>query len=247
MVDQLYQALAFPERSFLGKRVYKRLFSEHASLGVTDRKTFSEDIDTILWQYMLKPSTVPIQPFIKDDREYLEVAVIEMTMKNPRRATRITEIVHRTIPYPVILVLVSDAMILVSLAQKRQSRAERDAIVAEDFVDSQWIDLSSTMDVEDQFLDSVSFRKLPAVNFFVYYTGFRDRIVALNAARLSGRFVVDAIGTKKAHLEEYHALDREITDLRAAIKKESAFNRQVELNNRIKELERLRAQTVQQL
>lgn len=247
MVDRLYQALALPERSFLGKRVFKRLFSEHASLGPSDRKTFSEDIDTILWQYTLKPSTVPIQSFIKDDREYLEVAVIQMTMKNQRRTTRITEIVHRAVPYPVILVLVYDAKVLVSLAQKRQSRAEHNAIVAEDFVDSQWVDLSNPTDAEEQFLSSVSYRKLPAENYFVYYTGFCERIIALNAARLSGRFVVEGTENKRKHLEEYHVLNREITDLRVAIKKESAFNRQVELNNRIKELERLQAQTVQQL
>ncbi|MDA3950486.1 MAG: DUF4391 domain-containing protein [Spirochaeta sp.] len=247
MFDRLFELLDLPERSYLGKRVYKRFFHEHAKLGVTDRKALSEDIDTILWQYTLKPSTVPIQPYHDDDREYLEVAVIQINMKNQRRANRITGIVHRAIPYPVILVLVYDTMVLVSLAQKRLSRAESDAIVAEDFADSDWIDLAKTTDTEEQFLDSVNFRRLPATDFFVYYTAFFDRVVALNAARISGRFVAEAIDSKRKHLERYTELNREIAEFRAAIKKEPAFNRQVELNGKIKELEDLREREVQRL
>ena len=247
MVDRLYEALDLPDRSYLGKRVYKRFFHEHAKLGVTDRKALSEDIDTIVWQYTLKPSTVPIQPYHDDEREYLEVAVIQVTMKNQRRTTRITEIIHRAIPYPVILVLAYGTMVLVSLAQKRLSRAESDAVVAEDFADSDWIDLANTADTEERFLESVSFRRLPATDFFVYYTAFFDRVVALEAARISGRFGVNAIDSKRRHLARYTELNREIAELRAAIQKEPAFNRKVELNSKIKELEDLRDREVQRL
>jgi len=247
VVDRLYEKLELPGRSYLGKRVYKRFFHEHAKLGVTDRKALSEDIDTILWQYTLKPSTIPVQPYHDEEREYLEVAVIQVTMKNQRRTTRITEIIHRAIPYPVILVLAYGTMVLVSLAQKRLSRGETDAIVAEDFVNSDWIDLADTADTEAQFLESVRFRRLPVVNFFVYYTAFFDRVVALVAARVSGRFDVDAIDSKRRHLARYTELNREIAKLRAATKKESAFNRQVELNSEIKELEALREREVQRL
>ena len=247
MFERVYDALDLPERSFLGKRVYKRFFHEHATLGVTDRKAFSEDIESILWQYTLKTSTVPIQPYRDDEREYVEVAVIQMALKSQRRSARLVEIVHRAIPYPVVLVLVQDTMVLVSLAHKRLSKAEQDAIVAEDFADSAWIDLANTTEMEEQFLESVSFRTLPAENFFVYYTGLFDRVVALNAARISGRFVVDGMDMKRRHLEQYDELNRKIAELRAAIGKESAFNRQVELNSRIKELEDLRERKVQQL
>lgn len=247
MVDRLYEALDLPERSYLGKRVYKRFFHEHAKLGITDRKALSEDIDTILWQYTLKPSTVPVQPYQDEEREYLEVAIVQVTMKNQRRTTRISEIVHRAIPYPVILVLAYDTMVLISLAQKRLSRAESDAIVAEDFANSDWIDLANITEVEQQFLESVRFRRLPATDFFVYYAGFFDRVVALEAARVSGRFEVDAIDNKRKHLRRYTELNREIAELRTAIKNETAFNRKVELNSRIKELEGLRTREVERL
>lgn len=247
MVDRLYEALDLPDRSYLGKRVYKRFFHEHAKLGVTDRKALSEDIDTILWQHTLKPSTVPILPYHDEEREYLEVAIIQATLKNQRRTTRITEIVHRAIPYPVVLVLAYGTMVLVSLAQKRLSRSESDAIVAEDFANSDWIDLANTAKVEAQFLESVSFRRLPATNFFVYYTAFFDRVVALEAGRVSGRFGLDAIDSKRKHLQRHTELNREIAELRTAIKNETAFNRKVELNGRIKELEDLRTKEVQRL
>lgn len=247
MVDRLYEALSLPERSYLGKRVYKRFFHEHAKLGATDRKAFSEDIDTIIWQYTLKPSTVPILSYQDGSIEYLEVAVIQINLKTQRRTARIIEIVHRIIPYPIVLVFVFDSLILVSLANKRLSRAEHDAIVAEDFTDTGWIDLSDTTSVEEQFLESVTFRRLPATDFFVYYTALFDRVVALNAAQISDRFVVDAMDSKKEHLKRYNELGRQIIELRTAIRKESAFNRKVELNSKIKELEGLQEQEAQQL
>jgi hypothetical protein len=247
VVDRLYEALDLPERSYLGKRVYKRFFHEHAKLGVTDRKALSEDIDTILWQYTLKPSTVPVQPYHDEEREYLEVAIVQVTMKNQKRTTRITEIIHRAIPYPVILILAYDTMVLVSLAQKRLSRAESDAIVAEDFATSDWIDLANIREVEDQFLQSVSFRRLPATDFLVYYAGFFDRVIALEAARVSGRFDVESVAGKRKHLQRYSELNREIAEFRAAIQKETAFNRKVELHSKINELEDLRDREVQRL
>ena len=81
MIDALYKRLAIPDACYLGKRVFKTLFHEHAVLGITDKKAFAEDIDTITWQYTLKPTTVPIQPYADDQREYLEIAILQVNLK----------------------------------------------------------------------------------------------------------------------------------------------------------------------
>src|SRR5680860_494466 len=99
MTDALYASMGIPDACQLGKRVFKKPFHENAKLGATDKKAFREDIDTVTWQYTLKPSTIPIQPYEDDQREYHEVAVLHVNLKTRKRTARIAEIMHRAIPY----------------------------------------------------------------------------------------------------------------------------------------------------
>jgi hypothetical protein len=57
---QVYEHLALPEAAYLGKRVYKKLFFENAELSAADRRAFTDDVETVTWQYTLKPSTLPV-------------------------------------------------------------------------------------------------------------------------------------------------------------------------------------------
>jgi hypothetical protein len=142
MIDLLYQHLAIPETCHLGKRVFKKLFIENAQLGITDKKAFQDDIETVTWQYTLKPNTIQIQSYEDDEREYLEVALLEVELRDARRHKRIAEVIHRAVPYPVILVFnqkseIEDQKWLLSLAHKRFSLSEREKIIADEFVSVQ--------------------------------------------------------------------------------------------------------------
>ena len=76
MIEILYQKMGLPQSAHLGKRIFKKLFQENAKLGATDKKALREDVDTITWEYSLKPSTIPIKPFSDEKHEYLEIAII---------------------------------------------------------------------------------------------------------------------------------------------------------------------------
>jgi len=94
-----------PEECRLGKRVFKKLFHDNAKLSSADKKALQDDVDTILWQYTFKPTTIPIQPYVDDQREYAEIVVLQVFLRNLKRYKRIIEIIHRAIPYPMILEL----------------------------------------------------------------------------------------------------------------------------------------------
>jgi uncharacterized protein DUF4391 len=238
VIEALHEKLAIPETCHLGKRVFKKLFYEHAQLGVTDRKAFADDVDTVVWQYTVKPSTVAIQHYGDAERDYSEIAWLQVEMNTKRRAGRIVEVVHRAIPYPLVVVLAHNTECLISVAHKRLSLSERDAVVVEEFHSTDWINLVKPAGVECEFLDSLRFAGLPQANFYALYSAVVDRVMALLAARLTGRFAVDSTGDRRGRLALCHALTEEIRELRAAVRNESAFNRQVELNTKIKGLER---------
>jgi hypothetical protein len=240
MIDLVYDSMDIPEACQLGKRVFKKLFHENAKFGATDKKAFREDIDTITWQYTLKPSTIQIQSYEDDQREYLEVAVLHVDMKTQKRTGRIAEIMHRAIPYPLLIVFAFDKMCALSTAHKRFSQAEKEAIVAEDFVITDWIDLSAQTPVQKEFLASLAFAGLPHTHFFAFSSAIVDRLVALECARFTGEYRLESLADKRAarqkRLAACHDLEVRIAEYRAAIKKEAQFNRQVEMNIDLKQL-----------
>jgi hypothetical protein len=242
MIDLLYNRMAIPDACHLGKRVFKTLFHEHAVLGITDKKAFAEDIDTITWQYTLKPTTIPIQPYTDDQREYLEVAILQVELKTIKRTSRIAEVIHRAIPYPVVIVLAFEASCALSLAQKRFSQAEKGAIVAEDFLTTDWIDLTAPTPIQTAFLDSLAVPSLPHTHFFAFYSALVDRVIALECARLTGQYRLESAAerreTRRQQLAACHELEVRIAEHKAAIKAETQFSHQVELNVKIKALEK---------
>ena len=128
-----------------------------------------------------------------------------------------------------------------SVAHKRFSQAEKEAIVAEDFLTTDWIDLATPTIVQRAFLDSLAMANLPQTHFFALYSGFVDRLIALDCARLTGKYCLEpARRTMKARRERLaacHGLEVQIAEHKAAIQSETQFNRKVALNTKIKRLE----------
>mgnify|MGYP001028236547 CR=1 FL=1 len=242
MIHLLYEKMGIPDSCHLGKRIYKKLFHENAKLSATDKRAFREDIDTIIWQYTLKPSTIPINPFVDEKQEYLEIAIIQVNLKAQHRAERIAEIIHRSIPYPLVVVFAYKSSFLLSLATKRFSQAERGAIVVDEFFATEWIDLSTPNAIQKEFLDSLSMSTLPHSNFRALYLALVERVIALDCANHTGIFHLETAtelsAMRRQTLAACRDLEAQIAEERATLKKETQFNRQVERNVRIKEMER---------
>jgi hypothetical protein len=245
MIQALYDKLAIPETCHLGKRVFKKLFHENAKLGATDKKALRDDIDTITWVYTLKPTTIPIHVYKDDEREYEEIALLQVDLKTQKRTGRIVEIIHRAIPYPLVLVFVFETSVAISLAHKRFSQAERGAVVAEEFVTTDWIDLGpgSPTPVQQAFLDSLAVTKLPQTHFYAFYSTMMDRLIALDCARLTGEYRIDPGNAaerreaRRERLAQCHELEVRIAEARAAAKREKQINRLADLNVELRRLQ----------
>jgi hypothetical protein len=237
IIETFYKKLAIPDDCHLGKRVYKKLFYENAKLGVTDKKAFTNDIEEIDWIYTLKPETINISSYEDEGKEYHEIAIIQVALKETTRYKRIAQIIQRAIPYPVFIVFMHDSSIAFNVAMKRINRADSEKITIDEFHDTNWIDLEKLTDYESRFLESCDIKGFSYNNFFTFYSDIVKRIIALNCAELSGVFSVDS-----KHLEHDRAkvlnsikkLQHMQTELRSELKKESQFNRKVELNVQIK-------------
>ncbi len=234
-----YSSLGFPEACLLDKRIFKRMVKEHGDLTAADKRTLSEDVSSLTWKYTLKADTVQVLPYADDEREYLEVAVIEAALSDRRRASRIAEMVQRAIPYPVLLVMAEGAEFCVSVASKRLSRAEKGSVVAEDLLCSPWI-TQPVVGIDLEFCEALTLPRLSHVDFRALYGDMVMAVLARNCAELTGRFALHPENTtddRRQRLERCHAIEREMASLRVAIHQEAPFAEKVELNTQIKRLE----------
>lgn len=247
----VYTRLGLPEAAMLGKRVAKKLFFDNAMLSAADRRLFTDDIETVTWQYTLKPATLNVSAYQDEERDYREIAIVEVVLRNTQRAPRLADLMHRAIPYPLLLIFRYNTQFALSTAHKRASRAEQDEVVATDRQLTAWINTETPSALERDFLNSLAFSRTRAVHFHALYSAWHQRLLALACARLSGVYrVPDAPAQQTEQRDQLAACHRMQTDigaLRREIRAESRFNRQVELNTRIKQLEHQLEQTITEL
>ncbi|MBU1626815.1 DUF4391 domain-containing protein, partial [bacterium] len=208
-------------------------------LNATDKKAFANDIDMIEWTYTLKPSTINIPRYEDEDHEYLEVAIIEVVLKDVLRHKRIAQIIQRAIPYPAMIVFKHDTSIALNLALKRTNKADQNKIMVEAFHDTHWINLDSPTDAETQFFKSLNINTFSFNHFYDWYADLLQRVVALNCAWISGSYTMESNKTdvdRVEELREIYDLEQHQNTLRSDLKKETQFNRKVELNMQIKKI-----------
>lgn len=233
-------ALAIPKEALLGQRVPKKLLLEQGAPTAADKRQIQDSIEEITWVAALKPTNIGVPAFRDGLREYLEIAVLTVAFRPSAKPLRLTELMHRAIPYPLVLVTVHRDVLNLSLAHKRWSQGEAGKVVIEDVRQTPLVpDAASPEEVS--FLASLAISQLPSLNLFALYSGLLERIAALEAARITGTFAPPHAAAHAAALqsglEMYSLLKREIALLRAQATKEKQLNRRVQLNLDLKKLE----------
>lgn len=237
-----YQQLGLPEKALLQARIYKKQLLENADLTISDRKWINDDIETIDWRYTLKPATVAIPKHEDAEREYIEIALLHITLKANIHVKRLSEVVQRAIPYPLIVVFEHDNKLWVSLADKRISRADSSKLTVEQFFETGWLNVSLVNQTETyaHFLDSLRFNQLALQDLYAFYQSIITRFNALEAAKHTGKFTltvdVEADKLRQEHLQTLKQLELQLISLKAQVRNETQFNRKLEGNVQIKQL-----------
>lgn len=117
--DALIAALALPPEARVDKRVPKKLLVEQGAPTAADKRQIHDGIEELMWIAAVKLTTIGVPEYRDDVREYLEIAVLTAELRSSAKAARITELIHRAIPYPVVLVVCVGDSVSLSLAHKR--------------------------------------------------------------------------------------------------------------------------------
>lgn len=240
-IQAIFDALGLPPEARVDARLPKKLLIEQGAPTPADKRAIQEGIDELHWLAVCKPTTIGVPTFVDDAREYLEIAVVSCALRPGAKTGRLVELIHRAIPYPVLLINSDVNGLCVSVAHKRHAQNEAGKVVIESVVSVAGLKGAVANSQEGAFMQSLALAQQPRRDLCTLYDGWLARIEALSAARLSGSFVVadetTSIERRREALRKYFCLASEAKALRALAKSEKRMNRKVDLNIEIQRIE----------
>ena len=252
----LVQALALPASAYVGQRIAKSLLVEQiASLPgstATDKRLATNLLAELHWLAALKPSTCGLAAWQTDTHDYLEIAVLHAVLRtDPRtvprttpsrqtgQSTRLLELIHRTIPYPVVLVVTyadtdadcsaDNSAEQLSLAHKRLSLGKGSAMVIEQLTTTKLIAVSAYSDLaKGQFIQYIAFNNPSSAalpNLHARYKDWLSAVDALAAAEHTGQFTISpnakAAASRRNAMQKHAELGQQLARARAQARKAS--------------------------
>jgi hypothetical protein len=188
-----------------------------------------------------------------DTTDVIEIALISAHLRPPTREAqtrRLLQLIHRAIPYPVLLVAQAPEGTVLSLAHKRASLGEAGKWVVAEGADTHAFDPAHPTAAETQFMASLALEKLPRsalTDLRALYQAVADRITALAVAQVTGHFKVPeaaaatstaSVAAQRQALAERSRLIDQLASARNAAAKARQMSQRVELNLQIQRLQR---------
>lgn len=261
-LDTLISALALPDSCRVDQRVPKKMLAEHGAPTAADRRLLTDGIEELQWIAALKPGTVAIPEHRADGREYLEVAVLGVQVRathgKASQWLRLAELVHRAVPYPVLLIqaLVPStaatpddgppsppAQLALSLAHKRAAQNEAGKVVLDgELARFELLGPDPAIaSVAGPLLEAMALDRQPHQDLMALYQGWMDCLTAAEAARLTGNFRLPsgptAAAAQREALRACQRLEQEAARLRSQAAKERQIAKQVDLNLALQRLQ----------
>ncbi len=252
-IEAFMTHIGLPQSARVDRVVAKKLLVENGAPTPADRKAINTGIDKIQWLAALKPSGIGVPEYRDGTHHYIEIAIVAMMLRTDAKLVRLAQLLHRAIPYPVLLICSGSRQdfrptgnpklsassatdgLHISVAEKRLSERQADKTVLEAGVTGAW--LPADTEVPDAF----SLASQPNLNLRALYQGWRSVIEAIQASAISGRFEMlrepEAAYIRRNAIERHNALVSEIAGLRALATKERQVAGRVELNLNIKQLQ----------
>ncbi|MCR3907100.1 MAG: DUF4391 domain-containing protein [Tenericutes bacterium] len=239
MISRIKENLDIPESCVLNSQIFKKDFYENASLKKKGKDLFIKQIEKITLLFNFSESSINLKPYVDEDKEYEEILVILVKVKDESKTLSIAEVIQQSIPYPVVLVFQNGNKVKLNLARKRTNKSDETKNTVEQSITSDWIDTKRLSTIEVEFIRSLNIKNLRFSNAYELYSDVFFRVMLLNLSNQTNLFEVYLERDKNVIEEKYlllAELDKNIQTLRTEIKKEQQINRQVDLNIRIKKL-----------
>lgn len=206
--EALYQNMALPDSTYLGTRLTKKMLVDSAAhngnpLSAQEKQLVSDVIQSVEWRYTLKPDTINIAPLITEQVEYPEIAIVHLLLKpQPEISdkalfanfTKLAKLLHKLIPYPLLLVAEHNGAMALSLADKRINQADKTKLVIKHCYCTPWFALNISNNPnrltanQQAFLLDFSLKNASSINYYALYQDLVAMLISLEASQVIGSY-----------------------------------------------------------
>src|SRR5690606_4260141 len=133
---------------------------------------------------------------------YVEVAVLHLTLRPSARPARLIELLHRAVPHPTLLLISTPESVQLSLSHKRWAQNEAGKTALDGEITTAPVPPAAPQSTT-AVRDPVSLERHPRSDLSVFYQGWVDTLLALQAAQHTGSFrevinLLDATARRQA-------------------------------------------------
>lgn len=206
--------LKFPEKTYCNRKLPKKVFYEHLPMTPKLERAFVDGIAGIRLRNVLSPDTMNIAK----SEGFAEIGVIEIALKTYPLDEYVLEVVDRVLPFYALYLIEYKGKYQAYIGYKEKTAAKVSRYFHSERVDFDALPLS----VEGKSVEEI-------------YSNF---VVQVSGGVLAPETPED-LKQAVEHNLEMQKLEEQIAALAKKIRTEKQFNRQIELSNQKRELERL--------
>ncbi|NKX71310.1 DUF4391 domain-containing protein [Rhodobacteraceae bacterium R_SAG1] len=179
-------------------RIYDRV---QASTALKDK--FVTQVDQITWRAKLAPETINLPA----TKSVPEIQVFRVTLKSGAVQDDVLRAIDRAIPFPILFEMEQDGQTQIAAAHKRPSDADTTKWVLSDYLRSDWLPINTPHS------------PLPvALNLGVLYEQILTALMPIVPQ------TAESLSARMDRTQALKAKEREISQLKSKLKRETQFN-----------------------
>lgn len=210
--------LGLPERTEFNKRIPKQKFYENMDVSPALKRVFVEQIRIIYWRNKLATTTMNIAA----GETVTEIEVFEIRLQEGQLEESVLRQIDREIPYHILFLLTYEGKEQAWIGYKEAAASGSNSFKVSRYYHTEWMPENSLqLSIDGLNLDAV-------------YAGLVRQIAGDSLSSTQGETLQESVARDEAKQQ----LLKQIASLETKIRKEKQFNRQIELNEKLKKLKR---------
>ena len=217
----------FPQQAKVDRLIPKNKFYEQGKANTKIEQLFVNQVENIRWAYKLASSTIHLQ----DQEDLKEIQIFRVKSRVEDLDVSILSFIDKLILTPIIFEVVYQDKVKVVATYKRLNQADKTKAVIGQYYASDWLEDADRVELP-------LYLKLADL-----YEHFIAQILPITSSEDSGDDDESvSIELKLQKAQQLESLQKQLDKLKSKLRNERQFNRKVELNKKVSELESQLAQ-----
>ena len=217
----------FPQQAKVDRLIPKNKFYEQGKANTKIEQLFVNQVENIRWAYKLASSTIHLQ----DQEDLKEIQIFRVKSRVEDLDVSILSFIDKLILTPIVFEVVYQDKVKVVATYKRLNQADKTKAVIGQYYASEWLE-------DHDRIELPLYLKLADL-----YEHFIAQIlpIALSKDQENDDESV-SIELQLQKVQQLESLQKQLNQLQSKLRNERQFNRKVELNKKVSELESQLAQ-----